>query len=203
MGCGVSIQIIQIQISNLFYLFHQISRLVHTLHRFWSLCTFWLCFNQSRVTSDQYSVSPGWQQPGQPLLRRRLENNLENWLQMKNSSHPEKSGRRPSSRSDGKTTALEISIGVLCSIKTKFDFFLFHFLRWHKSETLQVRDQTIVLKSVSMQWLYSLELLLTQRIYCRSQTRLRVKAFIAELYLIETWSTWIKALFWTHGFKIF
>ena len=201
MGCGVSIQIIQIQISNLFYLFHQISRLVHTLHRFWSLCTFWLCFNQSRVTSDQYSVSPGWQQPGQPLLR--LENNLENWLQMKNSSHPEKSGRRPRSRSDGKTTALEISIGVLCSIKTKFDFFLFHFLRWHKSETLQVRDQTIVLKSVSMQWLYSLELLLTQRIYCRSQTRLRVKAFIAELYLIETWSTWIKALFWTHGFKIF
>ena len=164
--------------------------------------------------SDCVSTKVGWRPTN--ILSRQGDSNLASlffvaawkitWktgFKWKTASHPEKSGRQPRSRSDGKTTALETSICVVCSIKTKFTFFLFHFLRWHKSETLQVRDQTIVLKSVSMQWLYSLELLLTQRIYCRSQTRLRVKAFIAELYLIETWSTWIKALFWTHGFKIF
>ena len=131
MGCGVSIQIIQIQISNLFYLFHQISRLVHTLHRFWSLCTFWLCFNQSRVTSDQYSVSPGWQQPGQPLLRRRLENNLENWLQMKNWPHPENSGRQPRARADRKTNGVQTPIGRLEMInETKMLLIFVPFSTW-------------------------------------------------------------------------
>ena len=111
--------------------------------------------------SDCVSTKVGWRPTN--ILSRQGDSNLASlffvaawkitWktgFKWKTASHPEKSGRQPRSRSDGKTTALEISIGVLCSIKTKFDFFLFHFLRWHKSETLQVRDQTIVLKSVSM-----------------------------------------------------